>query len=75
MVSVDPIALIPPAQAYLIVGAWLGGSLGVGIAVALQFLANRRGFCLTRSPRSWLVLLALVRLACAFVAFVWNRQW
>lgn len=71
----DPVARTPPAQAYLIVGAWLGGSLGVGIAVALQFLTNRRGFCLTRSPRSWLVLLALVCLACALVAFVWSRQW
>lgn len=26
----DPVARTPPAQAYLIVGAWLGGTLGVG---------------------------------------------
>jgi hypothetical protein len=71
----DPVARTPPAQAYVIVGAWLGGSLGVGIALALQFLTNRREFRVTRSPRSWLVLLALVSLACALVAFVWSRQW
>ena len=71
----DPVARTPPAWAYLIVGAWLGGSLGVGIAVALQFATNPREFRVARRPRSWLVLLALACLACALVAFVWNRQW
>ena len=71
----DPVARTPPAWAYLIVGAWLGGSLGVGIAVALQFATNPQEFRVARSPKSWLILLALVCFACAFVAFVWNRQW
>jgi len=71
----DPVARTPPAQAYLIVGAWLGGSLGVGIAVGVQFLMNRREFCLTRTPRSCLILLVLVCFACVLVVFVWKRQW
>jgi len=71
----DPAARTPPAQAYLIVGSWLGGASGVILAAFVQFIANPRRFRLHRSLRSWFVLLSVVCLACALVAFVWNQEW
>jgi len=71
----DPVARTPPAQAYLIVGSWLGGASGVILAALVQFMANPRRFQLHRSLRSWFVVLSFVCVACALVAFVWNQEW
>lgn len=71
----DPVALTPPAQAYLIVGAWLGGTLGVVVATIARFLANPSQFRLQRSVRSWFIVVSLVCLGCATVAFIWSLDW
>ncbi len=71
----DPVARTPPAQAYLIVGAWLGGASGVVLATLIRYAANPRIFRLQRSLRSWFVVLSLVCAACVLVAFVWRQEW
>ena len=71
----DPVARTPPAQAYLIVGVWIGGILGVVIATIARFTNGPREFQLQRSLRSWFVVVSLVCVGCAAVAYVWRLDW
>ena len=71
----DPVARTPDAQAYLIVGVWIGGTFGVVIATIARFAASPSEFRLQRSLRSLFVVLSLVCVGCATVAYVWSLDW